>query len=226
MHRNKFSDLRLDLVCTYCGVNAPDTRDHVPSRILLDEPFPDNLPVVPCCDCCNQSFSLDEEYLACLLECVICGSTEIEKLQRNKIKRILIQKESLRQRIDGDKFEENEQFHFRVDVKRLENVALKLAKGHAKFENSEVIFDEPIYFSARPLHTMSEEEEKAFFTIEAMTKFPEVGSRAFISIVEGKPTHHWIDVQENIYRYSTQGNDRVSVKILLWNYLAIEAIWD
>jgi hypothetical protein len=226
IHRNKFSDERLDLVCTYCGINVPDTRDHVPSRILLDDPFPENLPVVPCCSSCNQSFSLDEEYFACLLECVICGTTEVDKLQRDKVKRILSRKESLRQRIEGDKFEENGQIQFRVDVKRFENVALKLAKGHAKFEYSEIIFEEPTHFSLKPLHTMSAEEQQAFFTLETITKFPEVGSRAFISIVEGEPTHHWIEVQENIYSYSTQGDAATVIKILLWNYLAIEVIWE
>lgn len=40
--------------CVYCGA-FPDTRDHVPSRMLLDKPFPGKLPVVPCCSSCNNS---------------------------------------------------------------------------------------------------------------------------------------------------------------------------
>jgi hypothetical protein len=77
-----FNDNRLDAVCSYCGENIANTRDHVPSEILLDEPYPENLLVISCCLKCNQSFSLDEEYVACLLECVICGTTETEKLSR------------------------------------------------------------------------------------------------------------------------------------------------
>jgi hypothetical protein len=50
--------------CVYCG-RVTETRDHVPSRVLLDEPYPDNLPVVPSREACNtnrkSSTKLDEE---------------------------------------------------------------------------------------------------------------------------------------------------------------------
>lgn len=62
-----FSDLRLNTQCAYCG-EYPETRDHVPSKIILENPFPENLPVVPSCLKCNNGFSLDEEYFACLIE--------------------------------------------------------------------------------------------------------------------------------------------------------------
>ena len=71
--RKLFVDERLTGKCIYCGRN-PETRDHVPSRVLLDKPFPDNLPVVDACRTCNEDFSQDEEYLACLIECAICGT--------------------------------------------------------------------------------------------------------------------------------------------------------
>lgn len=92
IQRTHHSGKRLDLICSYCGVNYPDTKDHVPSKILLDEPYPENLPVVPCCSKCNSSFSLDEEYVACLLECAIHGTKSIENLIR--IKNFLCRKES------------------------------------------------------------------------------------------------------------------------------------
>jgi len=79
-----FSDQRLDGHCIYCG-NKPDSRDHVPSKVFLDRPFPENLPVVAACTECNQNFSLDEEYVACLLECTLCGTTEPKLLKRGKI---------------------------------------------------------------------------------------------------------------------------------------------
>jgi hypothetical protein len=77
--------------CTYCGA-MPATRDHVPSRVLLDEPFPTNLPVVSACEDCNNGFSLDEQYLACLIECAMSGSAEPESVHRGKIQRILMEK--------------------------------------------------------------------------------------------------------------------------------------
>lgn len=63
--RHLFVDKRLTGICVYCG-GEPSTRDHVPSKVFLDEPYPENnLPVVPACETCNNSFSLDEE-VCCL----------------------------------------------------------------------------------------------------------------------------------------------------------------
>ena len=34
--------------CIYCGKPA-NTREHVPSKTMLIEPFPENLPTIPAC---------------------------------------------------------------------------------------------------------------------------------------------------------------------------------
>lgn len=73
--KHLFVDERLKGSCVYCG-GPPETVDHVPSRVFLDDPLPENLPVVEACRECNGGFSLDEEYLACLLECVMTGTTD------------------------------------------------------------------------------------------------------------------------------------------------------
>lgn len=96
--RHLFIDERHTGFCVYCGAH-PDTRDHVPSKVLLDEPYPQELPVVSACAKCNASFSLDEQYLACFLDCVICGSAEASDLHRLNIKRILNDNPALQQRI-------------------------------------------------------------------------------------------------------------------------------
>ena len=93
------SDDRLDEFCLYCGIRNPDTDDHVPSKVLLDEPFPDHLHLVRACLECNNGFSFDEEYFACLIECIICGTTDIEKLNRERIKSILTRKTNLKTQI-------------------------------------------------------------------------------------------------------------------------------
>lgn len=62
-----FGDTRQLSFCAYCG-GSTESRDHVPSPVLLDEPYPDNLPVVGACVDCNQSFSIDEEYIACAID--------------------------------------------------------------------------------------------------------------------------------------------------------------
>lgn len=48
--------------CIYCGALA-DTREHCPSRAFLKEPRPCNLPVLPSCSKCNNSYSADELYM-------------------------------------------------------------------------------------------------------------------------------------------------------------------
>jgi hypothetical protein len=75
--------------CIYRGAQ-PGSKDHVPSRVFLDEPYPPGLPTVAACENCNAGFSLDEQYLACFLECVLCGSIDPAQLKRPKVKRVLL----------------------------------------------------------------------------------------------------------------------------------------
>jgi hypothetical protein len=221
------SDNRLDLVCSYCGENYPDTRDHVPSKILLNEPYPENLPVVPCCSECNQSFSLDEEYVACLLECAIHGTTSVEKLTRTKIKNILAKKESLRNRLSNAIIPINGEISFNPEIERLENVFVKLAKGHVKYENSEPEFEQPTHWGFKPLFNMSAQEKEMFYTHKEMRKCPEIGSRVSMRLLiakNNKVYSDWQIVQPDIYRYMVTINP-LSVRMVIWNYLAVEVIW-
>ena len=215
-------------MCSYCG-ELPDTGDHVPSKILLEEPFPENLPKVPCCSKCNQSFSLDEEYIACLIECTIHGTADIEKLNRQKIKRILADKEPLRQRLEKSILRDGDKISFNVEQERLKNVILKLARGHAKFENSEPQLNEPTHYSVTPIPTMTDDEFEIFQRAEEMDKFPEVGSRAMNNLILHYHTSHseWIIVQEPNYLYNVNiRNSRLTIKIIIWEYLAVEIVWE
>lgn len=118
-------DVRQPDICVYCG-GTPETRDHVPSKVLLDEPFPDDLPAVPACRACNHSFSADEEYLACLLECIVCCTTDPQALQRKKISDALMANPRLRHRID--KAQEG-RLNWRPEAASIRNDVLKLAGG-------------------------------------------------------------------------------------------------
>ena len=62
-----YGDDRNKGFCVHCG-GPSETVDHVPSKVLLDEPYPENLMAASACRKCNNDFSIDEEYLACLLE--------------------------------------------------------------------------------------------------------------------------------------------------------------
>ena len=223
-----FSDQRLDNMCSYCG-NFPETRDHVPSKILLNEPFPENLPVVPCCLKCNQDFSLDEEYFACAIECVIHGTTEIELLTRKKVKAILSKKDPLRRRIEDSFLLENGNKYFKMEQSRFENIIIKLAKGHIKYENSEPQFENPTNIWLKPLFLMNQKEVETFFAPSNFEKATEIGSRGLQNLIidsNQDVLSHWITVQEDNYEYSVSVNiGNLIVRILIWNYLAIEVIW-
>jgi hypothetical protein len=70
--------LKLPDVCVYCGAPA-DTRDHVPPRLLLEEPLPLNLLTVPACRRCNNGYSDDERYVRDALHVVGFGEMSREK---------------------------------------------------------------------------------------------------------------------------------------------------
>lgn len=227
--QNKFSDDRLEQMCCYCG-DIPDTRDHVPSKVLLNDPFPENLPVVPCCNTCNQDFSKDEEYFACLIECIVNGSAETVDLKREKIKRILSQRPALQKKLATALVVNDEGSYFIVEGKRIENVLLKLAKGHAQFDASSPLLGQPTHLVYKPLHTMTDEESERFFSGPEIEISPEVGSRLFFAISKvpgSSPFSVWHTVQDSVYAYLISSQiGRLSVRLVISNFLAAEIIWD
>jgi hypothetical protein len=226
---NKFSDARLDQMCCYCG-ELPDTRDHVPSKVLLNDPFPENLPVVPCCNTCNQDFSKDEEYFACLIECIISGSAEILDLKREKIKRILLKRPALQRKLANARVISDDGNYFITEGKRIENVLLKLAKGHAQFDASSPLLGQPTHLAYKPIHIMTMEEKESFFSGPEIEKYPEVGSRLFFQIVESQGISSqslWQIVQDDVYAYLISSQmGRLSVRLIISDFLAAEITWD
>ncbi|MCM1566073.1 MAG: hypothetical protein NC238_09040 [Dehalobacter sp.] len=149
--RKLFFDERFKCQCVYCG-GIPFTRDHVPSKVMLDEPFPTNLPVVPACKECNNGFSADEKYLACFVECVITGSVDFASIKRDKVKRNLGEDTALASLIMASRNIDIVGNVFWVpDSKRVKNVILKLARGHVAYELNEPQLQEPEYISCIPM---------------------------------------------------------------------------
>ncbi len=54
-HINNYADQRFNGQCVYCGA-APETKEHVPPKVFLDLPYPDNLFIVEACRKCNSGF--------------------------------------------------------------------------------------------------------------------------------------------------------------------------
>jgi len=53
--------------CIYCGALAK-TREHTPSKVFLNKPRSENLPMTPSCEACNNVFSRDDLNLCILVE--------------------------------------------------------------------------------------------------------------------------------------------------------------
>ncbi len=232
-----FSDSRLIGSCIYCGGLA-ETRDHVPSKCLLDKPYPENLPVVGCCDNCNQSFSSDEQYFACFIECVKSGSTNLEDIEREFIKDILRKSPSLRKRIENATKIENGNTKFYPEVERLKNVLLKLVKGHIAFELSLLHLNDPQFFWFDLLSSLPDENKIDFNSVHFQQNVGEVGSRSMqrFSVTTLVSEHgeninmiinDWIDVQEDKYRYITIDDmGKIMVRIVIDELWGCEVVWE
>lgn len=216
-------------ICIYCGQKA-DTREHVPSKVFLDDPLPKFLPTLPACSTCNNSFSLDEMYLACLLECVIKGTTNPTKLSRIKIAHRLKANSSLRAMISNSVKTVDGQLVWYPDQHRVDKIVEKLARGHISYELHNC-FDRIGSVVTKPLITMSK-EELAFFEDEntfPIAPWPEINSRAFMRLAGKSPDSsiqngRWIIVQEGRYRYFVE--ETGEVRIVISDYLACTAYWE
>ena len=220
-------------MCVYCGAHHPDTRDHVPSKVLLDEPYPPQLPSVDACVNCNTGFSLDEQYLSCFLECVICGTVEPSMLQRPNVKRILGGTPALQRRIGASRrTDEAGNLSWQPETDRVRKVMMKLARGHAAYELYPKL-EEPDEVVLVPFPTMSGHDKDTFEDVApgAPDLWPEIGSRAFLRALGKQPDQFdqvgkWVVVQPGRYRYSIVETGGVLVQIVLSEYLTCMVTWD
>lgn len=117
--------------CIYCGETAT-TRDHVPSKLLLERPLPNNLKTVPCCLRCNRGFSLDEQYFWVLLGQISPAPTMVAKVAAGGIIDRTLQRspaldERLIRSLEPD--EDGGRISIKVEIDRVHRVIKKLATG-------------------------------------------------------------------------------------------------
>ncbi len=219
-----FGDQRNKGWCVYCGMED-ETRDHAPSRVFLDQPYPENMPIVPACQDCNQSFSLDEEYVACLIECAKAGSVELAGGSRPKIGKILARQAALANRLSSARVASAESIAWRPEDSRVRNVVLKLARAHVAFEQNEPQLEQPSYCSVAPLIAMSHCEREAFETPPLSGIWPEVCSRALQrQVLEPMGRPPWLVVQPERYRYMVTSGP-IGVRLVIGEHLAAEVAW-
>lgn len=225
-------------ICIHC-CNVIDseeiTKEHIPSKCLLREPYPAQLMVMEACQKCNMSFSRDEEYLSALLAAVLTGSTDPAKQKTPKDSRRFIKQPALRARIDKSKivtrtlFGETE-IVFMPELERVENIVLKNARGHALYELDRVVFSEPSYVSCAPLESLSKEQRIRFE--EGIPGWADVGTRMFMrqcysfDSSQSDMMGPWVIVQEGVYRFLASDNgDGLLVWSVIEEYLATEVYW-
>jgi hypothetical protein len=219
-----FGDKRQTQSCVYCG-EAIETREHVPSRVFLDEPYPKDLPTVGACRKCNQKHSLDEEYVACLVECAKIGSTDPNAVQRDKVRNILSKKPALAERLQRAMVLSSGFTAFKFESNRVKSVFLKLAQGHLLFEQNEPLREDPIWMEFGILETLTKKERNFFENSPEINYSPEVGSRSTqrMLISAGKVQMPWIEVQAGNYRYLVP--DIQTVRIIIGEYIWCQAKW-
>jgi len=227
-----FADERFLGVCAYCG-GSSGTRDHVPPRFLLDDPLPSNVPIVFACAKCNQGASLDEEYFGCFLESVIAGSTRIELLRREKVKKTLSRNDRLAERIRQAAFvDANGELSWRPEANRVQNVVVKLARGHIAYELSTMQNEDPAKVLFFPLHAISGVDRVNFENAASgqSRRWPEIGSRAFLRACGARPFADqqgpWVSVQPSRYRYSVDQHGGIRVQIVISEYLGCLIEWN
>lgn len=221
-----FMDSRLRLgSCVYCG-GEPETREYIPPKIFLDRPYPESLPVIPACKQCNNSKSIDEEYLACLLECIVCGTTSINSIERDKIKKALSHSPKLQAKLESAKSSIDGELIWNVDHDRVQALAVKLARGHIAYEEV-AIWDEPSDVYIHSLHTLPAEMKYLFSEgCGGFSVYPELGSRAFLRLFDADSDFvgTWIQVQKGRYRYKVTQDP--AVLIIIREYLGIYVSWE
>ena len=207
-------------------------REHVPTRSLLDKPYPENLPTFDVHSECNANFSLDEEYLVAFLASVLSGSTEPDPIQFPTVARALERSSRLRKQIDGSKCVQGDLWGFpevqwTPEIERVNRVIVKNARGHAFYELGEPMFARPSWIGVSPISLLSPGQMKEFENGTNSSLWPEVGSRLMQRVKFGDvELGGWITVQPHVYRYTVaQSVDEVLVRLVLRDYLAAEVLW-
>ena len=230
-----YSDERNKGSCIHCGASlsqSKKSKDHTPSKILLDAPYPMNLAVTEVCGPCNNGFSKDEEYLVSFLSAVLSGSTDPEIQVIPQASKIFRHAHALRKMIDATKERQASLFGgddlvWHPDLERVRNVILKNARAHLYFENGEPMFGDPEVLSIVPVQSMLHEETEQFFSRGyEIEPWCEVGSRWNARLVGDVDfdADGFLVVQPGVYRFRIEAGG-LGIKSVIREYLATSVFW-
>ncbi|WP_146117707.1 MULTISPECIES: hypothetical protein [Pirellulaceae] len=127
------------------------------------------------------------------------------------------------------------------EAKCVSNVLLKLARGHAAFELSQLCRDEPDHFWCGPIASLSSKIREDFDSAHVQQLFGEIGSRNYQRLQVAQVTlqseagelhqvavliNDWINVQDDRYRYlAIDDVGELVIRIVVSEYLACEVVW-
>jgi len=221
--------------CIHCGAvlaNVESNQDHVPSKTILDRPFPENLPTVRICRLCNTSFSSDEEYFTAFLGSVLAGTTDPDQQVSERAEKIMTNNHRLQDAINAQlevvkDADGNDRVTFVPDIARIQNVVVKNARGHVLFEHGQPAEGEPSHIAIQPIPVLKPDSLANFETINYGEGWPEVGSRLMTRLVSGDDMRRdgWVVVQPNVYRFAVMDHGEFIVRTVIREYLATEVVW-
>lgn len=224
MFRNRFTQSSIYNHCPFCG-NPADTQDHVPSKGFIDNIPKEGLRTIPCCKTCNNSFSLDEEYTFCAIECYVCETLTTEGIQREKVRATLNHSPKILYSIQ-ELNKGNTSNHIKIDWERVKNTIRKNLIGHAYFELSVEIEDIQDFW-VTDVNCLNKTEKDVFFSVELSKIYPEIGTRLsttpMIITLDGQPLNYlinnWQIVDDQNYKYFVSVKDKI-VKACIRNRIA------
>ena len=229
-----FSDQLSGVYCIPCPEydhSGRYNRDHIPTKALLNPPYPENLMDVGMCQECNSGFAKDEEYFAAFLASTICGSIEPDPQQFPTASRILAHNARLRNRIKGARrvqgtLWKDTEVIWTPELERIKRVIVKNARGHILIELGQAITLPPTYVHIVPIEQLSPQQRSQFEDPPGSAGWPELGSRLMLRLLETGECGEggWIEVQDSVYRYAV--DELPKVRIVLREYLAAEVAWD
>ena len=175
------------------------------------------------------------------LNSIISGSADPDKIRRPSVVRTMRGSPALQARLESAPTESEGRIEFAVEADRIADVMLKLARGHAAFELSQLCSSEPDHFWCGPLAVLPEEQRLGFDAAHIQQLYGEIGSRGLQRMLvtqmvlqseSGEQSelrmlvNDWVDVQDNLYRYLAIDDTRgLVIRIVVAEYLGCEVAW-
>ncbi len=231
---NDFTDERYKGFCLHCGASLQQveiTHDHVPSKVLLDRPLPTNVHTVDVCGECNNGFSSDEEYFAAFLGAAMSGGVVPVPEMFESARRAFLGNAKLALEIEKsaatyEDCDGGRRLIWQPDLKRIEKIVVKNARGHAFYELGQPCYGEPDQVLLQPLITTPEEWLAEFLHVDHGAAWPEVGSRLLQRLYLGDDmADGWIIVQPGVYVFTVLEDDGIVVRSIIREYLLTEVRW-